>query len=181
MNGAVTLARLTLEKAPVPVAPSPAALIKSEGAARLLRYDAAADAWHWHLESGQDLSVAENVVDLMTVLLRSLSERSQQAVRVAACIGKQRPAMLTQAELQAAFDNLAGPTGLTERASTFRRSDVVEALASRFGASCAAIEIEAQVGLANPERGFGVVLAADQGRSAFTHEHHHGCCSPSAS
>ncbi|MCC7070715.1 MAG: alpha/beta fold hydrolase [Deltaproteobacteria bacterium] len=39
MNGAVTLARLTLEKAPVPVAPSPAALIKSEGAARLLRYE----------------------------------------------------------------------------------------------------------------------------------------------
>ncbi len=39
MNGAVTLARLTLEKAPVPVAPSPAALIASEGAARLLRYE----------------------------------------------------------------------------------------------------------------------------------------------
>ena len=39
MNGAMALARLTLEKAPVPVAPSPAAVIASEGAARLYRYD----------------------------------------------------------------------------------------------------------------------------------------------
>lgn len=39
MNGAMTLARLTLEKAPVPVAPSPATIIASEGAARLFRYD----------------------------------------------------------------------------------------------------------------------------------------------
>lgn len=39
MNGAMTLARLTLEKAPVPVAPSPAVAIASEGAARLFRYE----------------------------------------------------------------------------------------------------------------------------------------------
>lgn len=39
MNGAMTLARLTLEKAPVPVAPSPAVVLANEGAARLLRYD----------------------------------------------------------------------------------------------------------------------------------------------
>ncbi|MEZ5378240.1 MAG: MobF family relaxase [Acidimicrobiales bacterium] len=65
------------------------------------------------------------------------------AAHVAACMGKQRPAALTPAELQAAFNDLAEPTGLTERASTFRRTDVVEALASRFGASCTALEIEA--------------------------------------
>ena len=40
MNGAMTLARLTLDKAPVPVAPSPATIIATEGAARLYRYDA---------------------------------------------------------------------------------------------------------------------------------------------
>ena len=85
------------------------------------------------------------------------------AEQVAACIGKRRTAALTQAELQAAFDNLAGPTGLTERASTFRRSDVVEALASRFGASCAAIEIEAH---ADTFLSSTAVTVVDRGRRA---------------
>lgn len=38
VHGAMRLARLTIERAPVPVAPSPAAVLVSEGAARLLRY-----------------------------------------------------------------------------------------------------------------------------------------------
>ncbi len=63
--------------------------------------------------------------------------------QVAACLGRRIPAALTPTAVQAAFDALAGPTGLTERASTFRRSEVVEALASRLGASSTAIEIEA--------------------------------------
>lgn len=39
MNGAMTLARLALERSPAPVAPSPAVVIASQGAARLLRYE----------------------------------------------------------------------------------------------------------------------------------------------
>jgi polyhydroxyalkanoate synthase subunit PhaC len=38
MRGAMTLARHTLERTPAPVAPTPAALVHQEGAARLLRY-----------------------------------------------------------------------------------------------------------------------------------------------
>lgn len=39
MNGAMNLARLSLERAPAPVAPTPAVVIHAEGAARLLRYE----------------------------------------------------------------------------------------------------------------------------------------------
>ena len=39
MNGALNLARLSFEKAPAPVAPSPASVIHLEGAARLVRYE----------------------------------------------------------------------------------------------------------------------------------------------
>lgn len=39
MNGAMSLARATLERRPAPVAPSPAVVIAMEGAARLLRYE----------------------------------------------------------------------------------------------------------------------------------------------
>lgn len=39
MNGAMSLARMALERTPAPVAPSPAVVVGNEGAARLLRYD----------------------------------------------------------------------------------------------------------------------------------------------
>jgi conjugative relaxase-like TrwC/TraI family protein len=44
--------------------------------------------------------------------------------------GRGRPA--TRAELDAALSDLAGPEGLTEQASTFTRTDVVDALAKRL-------------------------------------------------
>jgi conjugative relaxase-like TrwC/TraI family protein len=44
--------------------------------------------------------------------------------------GRGRPA--TRAELDAALSELAGPAGLTEQASTFTRTDVVDALAKRL-------------------------------------------------
>jgi conjugative relaxase-like TrwC/TraI family protein len=44
--------------------------------------------------------------------------------------GRGRPA--TRAELEAALTALAGPNGLTEQASTFTRTDVVDALAKRL-------------------------------------------------
>ncbi len=63
--------------------------------------------------------------------------------QVASCLHRSTPMPLTADEVRTAFAELAGPSGLTERASTFRRSDVVEALTSRFVSSCTAIEIEA--------------------------------------
>lgn len=83
--------------------------------------------------------------------------------QVAACLGRHRPPTLTPDDVQAAFDTLAGPAGLTERASTFRRSDVVEALASRFGASCTAIEVESH---ADAFLSGDAVTVVDRGRRA---------------
>ena len=40
------------------------------------------------------------------------------------------------------FDRLAGPDGLTAQASTFMRSDVVQALAEAYGATASAPRIE---------------------------------------
>jgi polyhydroxyalkanoate synthase subunit PhaC len=39
MNGAMTLARLAIDRTPAPVAPSPAVVLAAEGVARLLRYE----------------------------------------------------------------------------------------------------------------------------------------------
>lgn len=46
MNGAMFLARATLERQPAPVAPTPATVIAMDGAARLLRYERVAGAPH---------------------------------------------------------------------------------------------------------------------------------------
>ncbi len=45
--------------------------------------------------------------------------------------------------MDAVFDELAGPTGLTERSATFQRTDVIESLSDRLGADHAAADIEA--------------------------------------
>ncbi len=64
------------------------------------------------------------------------------AKQVAACLNRGKPSPLTVSEIEAMLLELAGPDGLTERASTFRRTDVIEALASRSAAACTAAEIE---------------------------------------
>ena len=62
--------------------------------------------------------------------------------KAARCLHQTTTDRLTPEGIAGAFDELAGPAGLTERASVFCRSDVIEALASRFGAACPAVEIE---------------------------------------
>ena len=54
---------------------------------------------------------------------------------VTACLGRDVPA--TVVDPAPLFDVLAGPHGLTERCSTFCRTDVIEAIASASGASLA--------------------------------------------
>jgi conjugative relaxase-like TrwC/TraI family protein len=56
--------------------------------------------------------------------------------------GRGRP--VTRAELDAALTALAGPDGLTEQASTFTRTDVVDALAKRLPVACSAGEVLTQ-------------------------------------
>ena len=51
------------------------------------------------------------------------------------------PKSLTEADEQRLLDMLAGPHGLCERASTFRRSDVIETIASAVGAGATAVRI----------------------------------------
>jgi len=52
---------------------------------------------------------------------------------VAACLGRASGADVDQARIQALFDRLASPHGLTEAAATFARPDVVAAVATALG------------------------------------------------
>ncbi len=62
--------------------------------------------------------------------------------QVAACFGRDPQLFPEPASVGAFFDALAGAYGMTERSSTFRRSDVLEVCASAFGASATAVELE---------------------------------------
>ena len=55
------------------------------------------------------------------------------ADQLAECFGPPLPA--TDIDIEVLFDELAGPTGVTEQASTFGRGDIVEAIAGRVGAA----------------------------------------------
>jgi predicted ATPase/signal transduction histidine kinase len=53
----------------------------------LLRYDFAAGQWRWALDAIQQRGISDNVVDLMVRKIRRLPERTQHALRLAACVG----------------------------------------------------------------------------------------------
>lgn len=63
--------------------------------------------------------------------------------QVVACLDRTTPVPLEAAAIGPLFDTMAGAHGLTERAATFHRSDVIETVASAAGASLTAREIEA--------------------------------------
>jgi conjugative relaxase-like TrwC/TraI family protein len=58
------------------------------------------------------------------------------------CFDRDAPPTLEPRLVEWCFDALVGPRGLTERSATFRRTDVIEALASAVGASATAAEVE---------------------------------------
>ena len=58
------------------------------------------------------------------------------------CFDRDAPATLEPRLIDRCLDGLVGPHGLTERSATFRRTDVIEALASAVGASATAAQIE---------------------------------------
>ncbi|MGH3372774.1 MAG: MobF family relaxase [Nocardioidaceae bacterium] len=60
---------------------------------------------------------------------------------VTACFGREAPGPVFPETVARFFDRLAGPAGLTRQASTFRRRDVVEALATAFGSAANAGEV----------------------------------------
>lgn len=68
MNGALLLARATLEKQPAPVAPTPATVIAMDGAARLLRYDRADGAMHKPGSAKDAILLCPSVINRLYVL-----------------------------------------------------------------------------------------------------------------
>lgn len=53
-----------------------------------LHYDRCANGWRWALEDAHLSQAADNVVELMTRRLKGFAAADQQALKVAACIGK---------------------------------------------------------------------------------------------
>ncbi len=107
-------------------------LLKSMVDAGQLYYDNEFDAWRWNLGRHEELTVAENVVELMTERLRTFPEQTMNALRVAACIGKAFELGLlaevlgeTEAETltdlaPALHDQLIAPMGRDTRRREFR-------------------------------------------------------------
>ena len=81
----------------------------------------------------------DSLFDLWRTEAESVGFSPEKAAR---CLHKTTTDRLAPAKIAAVFDDLAGPAGVTERASTFSRSDVIEALASHVGAACPAAQIE---------------------------------------
>ncbi|PTL78245.1 ATP-binding sensor histidine kinase [Vitiosangium sp. GDMCC 1.1324] len=53
----------------------------------LLRFDAERGTWDWDLAALEQVSATENVVELMLATIRRLPERTQNLLKVAACLG----------------------------------------------------------------------------------------------
>jgi len=54
---------------------------------QLLEFDAATRCWHWDMAAIQQVSMTDNVVELMAAKVRKLPTATQQIVTLAACIG----------------------------------------------------------------------------------------------
>ncbi|HNY66576.1 MAG TPA: AAA family ATPase [Deltaproteobacteria bacterium] len=54
---------------------------------RLMTFDPGSSRWIWDIESIQRMQVADNVIDLLTAKMGTLSPESQNIIRIAACIG----------------------------------------------------------------------------------------------
>ena len=84
-------------------------------------------------------------VDAETLLARWHDEAAAagfDARRVEACFGRVQVEAVTDAQTARLYEQLGGPAGLTERASTFVRTDVIQSIANAVGGSCTAGEVE---------------------------------------
>ncbi len=63
--------------------------LKSLYAERLLTFDHQRGKWQWNLGQIQGQEITDNVVDLLVVKVQQLPEATQQALKLAACIGNQ--------------------------------------------------------------------------------------------
>ncbi len=84
-------------------------------------------------------------VDAETLRERWHADATDGGFDVAAlerCFGRVGVEAITGGRIERLYARLAGAEGLTERASTFRRTEVIEAVASATGGSCTAPEVE---------------------------------------
>ena len=84
-------------------------------------------------------------VDAETLLARWRVEAAAagfDARRFEACFGRAAVEAVTDTQVARLYERLGGPAGLTERASTFVRTDVIESIANAVGGSCTAREVE---------------------------------------
>ncbi|MBW4625337.1 MAG: AAA family ATPase [Brasilonema octagenarum HA4186-MV1] len=63
--------------------------LKSLYTEKLLKYDSNSRAWSWDLKQIISRNITDNVVELMCEKIQSLSESTQNVLRLAACIGNQ--------------------------------------------------------------------------------------------
>ncbi|MEG5060015.1 serine/threonine-protein kinase PknK [Microcoleus sp. A2-C5] len=63
--------------------------LKSLYTEQFLKFDREARAWSWDLEQIQTRNITDNVVELMTGKIQTLSQSAQKKIRLAACIGNQ--------------------------------------------------------------------------------------------
>ena len=84
-------------------------------------------------------------VDAETLVARWRSEAEADgfgAEQVERCFARTSVEHLSAAQIDGLHSQLGGSIGLTERASTFVRTDVIEAVASAIGSSCTATGVE---------------------------------------
>ncbi|MBW4492054.1 MAG: AAA family ATPase [Oscillatoria princeps RMCB-10] len=62
-------------------------LLKSLYQDKLLAFDFSAASWQWDMERLQSIGITDNVVELMVSQIQKLSPRTQDALKLAACIG----------------------------------------------------------------------------------------------
>ena len=63
--------------------------LKSLWNRQLINFDHQFHRWQWSISQIQDCDITDNVVILMTKKIQSLSDRTQQLLQIAACIGNQ--------------------------------------------------------------------------------------------
>ncbi|MFP5375773.1 MAG: MobF family relaxase, partial [Acidimicrobiia bacterium] len=125
---------------------------------------------------GSDSPAARQIAALATRAAKGLREgdadlharwRAEAAgvgfgpAQVAACLGRTAGAELSAGDVEATFDHLAGPDGLTATAATFSRAEVIAALAGAVGG---AVDGEGLVALADRFLASGRAVAVREHR-----------------
>jgi PAS domain S-box-containing protein len=110
----------------------------------LIDFDHELRSWRWNLGQIEAQNITDNVVELMTRKVLRLSEQSQDALKLAACIGNrfdlvklavvlQKPVSATAGDLeQAVMEGLIAPIGNTYKLMTLDVPGLSEAVTAEY-------------------------------------------------